>query len=96
MHNALEAAVKDLDLDLTGEALRKNVRKAEKLLVEGLEKIDDGDVRGIISLIGHTHIDVAWLWQLKDTVRKCGHSFTNILRLMEEFPSLRLRAASCS
>jgi alpha-mannosidase len=86
VHNALEAAVKDLDLDLTGEALRKNVRKAEKLLVEGLEKIDDGDVRGIISLIGHTHIDVAWLWQLKDTVRKCGHSFTNILRLMEEFP----------
>ena len=43
-------------------------------------------MRGLISLIGHTHIDVAWLWQLKDTVRKCGHTFSSMLRLMEEYP----------
>lgn len=93
VNNAIENAIKDLDLDLTGEALRKSVRNAEKVLLDGLAKIDDGDVRGIISLIGHTHIDVAWLWQLKDTVRKCGHSFTNMLRLMDEFPEFTF---SCS
>ncbi|MBQ1223985.1 MAG: alpha-mannosidase [Oscillospiraceae bacterium] len=90
---AIENAVKDLDLDLTGEALRESVALAEKRLIDGLSAIDDGDVRGIISLIGHTHIDVAWLWQLKDTVRKCGHSFTNMLRLMDEFPEFTF---SCS
>ena len=90
---AIEDAVKDLDLDLTGEALRESAALAEKRLIDGLAAIDDGDVRGIISLIGHTHIDVAWLWQLKDTVRKCGHSFTNMLRLMDEFPEFTF---SCS
>ncbi|MDD6262742.1 MAG: glycoside hydrolase family 38 C-terminal domain-containing protein [Clostridiales bacterium] len=90
---AIENAVKDLDLDLEGEALRASVALAEKRLLDGLAEIDDGDVRGLISLIGHTHIDVAWLWQLKDTVRKCGHSFTNMLRLMDEFPDFTF---SCS
>ncbi len=90
---AIENAVKDLDLDLTGEALRESAALAEKRLLDGLAAIDDGDVRGLISLIGHTHIDVAWLWQLKDTVRKCGHSFTNMLRLMDEFPEFTF---SCS
>ncbi|MBR4941966.1 MAG: hypothetical protein IKZ19_08215, partial [Clostridia bacterium] len=93
VNSAIEAAVKDLDLDLTGEALRESAMLAEKRLLDGLEAIDDGDVRGLISLIGHTHIDVAWLWQLKTTVRKCGHSFTNMLRLMDEFPEFTF---SCS
>ncbi|MBQ5973952.1 MAG: alpha-mannosidase [Oscillospiraceae bacterium] len=90
---AIEAAIRDLDLDLTGDELRASVALAESRLTEGLAAIDDGDVRGLISLIGHTHIDVAWLWQLKDTVRKCGHSFTNMLRLMDEFPEFTF---SCS
>jgi alpha-mannosidase len=36
--------------------------------------------------VGHAHIDVAWLWTLGQTVRKSGRTFSNVLRLMEEFP----------
>ncbi|WP_026699783.1 alpha-mannosidase [Salibacterium aidingense] len=39
-------------------------------------------VRGI----GHTHIDVAWLWRLKHTREKSGRSFSTVLRLMEQYP----------
>lgn len=39
-----------------------------------------------ITCIGHTHIDVAWLWQLKHTREKCARSFSTVLRLMELFP----------
>ena len=35
--------------------------------------------------VGHAHIDVAWLWPLKETVRKCARTFGNQLRLMEEY-----------
>ncbi|OKP91292.1 alpha-mannosidase [Paenibacillus sp. P3E] len=39
-----------------------------------------------ITAVGHTHIDVAWLWQLKHTREKIARSFSTVLRLMEEFP----------
>ncbi|ASK62214.1 alpha-mannosidase [Virgibacillus phasianinus] len=36
--------------------------------------------------IGHTHIDVAWLWRLKHTREKSARSFSTVLRLMEQYP----------
>jgi alpha-mannosidase len=35
---------------------------------------------------GHAHIDVAWLWPLWETVRKCARTFSTVDRYMEEFP----------
>ncbi len=40
----------------------------------------------VVQCIGHTHIDVAWLWRLKHTREKAARSFSTVLRLMEEFP----------
>ena len=42
-----------------------------------------------LHLVGHAHIDVAWLWPLSDTMRKCGRTFATQLRLMEEYPEYR-------
>lgn len=89
MEAAAEKAIQYLDLNLTGEELREAVRKADEILMEKLDEIDDGDFRGFISLVASTHIDVAWLWQFKDTVRKCGHSFSNMLRLMDRYPNFK-------
>jgi alpha-mannosidase len=36
--------------------------------------------------IGHTHIDVAWLWRLRHTREKSARSFSTVLRLMEMYP----------
>ena len=33
--------------------------------------------------VGHAHIDSAWLWPLRETVRKCARTFTNVLDLMD-------------
>lgn len=38
-----------------------------------------------VGVVGHTHIDVAWLWRLKHTREKTIRSFSTVLRLMEEF-----------
>jgi alpha-mannosidase len=35
--------------------------------------------------VGHTHIDVAWLWRLKHTREKAQRSFSTVLRLMEQY-----------
>ena len=42
-----------------------------------------------VSAIGHTHIDVAWLWRLRQTREKAGRSFATVLQLMREYPSYR-------
>jgi alpha-mannosidase len=39
-----------------------------------------------VHCIGHTHIDVAWLWRLKHTREKAARSFSTVLRLMERYP----------
>lgn len=39
-----------------------------------------------VEAVGHTHIDVAWLWRLKHTREKAARSFSTVLRLMEEYP----------
>lgn len=36
--------------------------------------------------MGHTHIDVAWLWDLYQTRHKAVRSFSTVLKLMEEYP----------
>lgn len=36
--------------------------------------------------VGHTHIDMAWLWRLKYTHEKASRSFSTVLRMMEMFP----------
>ncbi|MBR3692646.1 MAG: alpha-mannosidase [Clostridia bacterium] len=86
---ALRDAMLGMDVDCEGEAFREECARAAEILRDRIDAIDDGDIRGEVSLVGHTHIDVAWLWQLKDTVRKCAHTFSNILRLMEEYPDFQ-------
>ncbi|MBW4079879.1 alpha-mannosidase [Paenibacillus sp. S150] len=39
-----------------------------------------------VTAIGHTHIDVAWLWRLTHTREKAARSFSTVLQLMEQFP----------
>lgn len=35
---------------------------------------------------GNAHIDSAWLWPLRETVRKCVRTFSNVVALMDEHP----------
>ncbi|KZN23130.1 hypothetical protein A4G99_16680 [Haladaptatus sp. R4] len=39
-----------------------------------------------ITAVGHAHIDLAWLWPWSETTRKGARSFSNVLKLMEEYP----------
>ena len=43
----------------------------------------------IATCIGHTHIDVAWLWTTEQTKQKVCRSFATVLKLMEEYPNYK-------
>ena len=36
--------------------------------------------------VGHAHIDVGWLWPVRESIRKCGRTFSSQLALMEKYP----------
>jgi alpha-mannosidase len=46
-----------------------------------------------VSAIGHAHLDVAWLWPLRETVRKAGRTFATALELMTEYPDYKFGAS---
>ncbi|MFF4801372.1 alpha-mannosidase [Streptomyces sp. NPDC001351] len=46
-----------------------------------------------ISATGHAHIDSAWLWPLRETVRKASRTFANVTALAADYPEL---VFSCS
>ncbi|MDM4761547.1 glycoside hydrolase family 38 C-terminal domain-containing protein [Galbitalea sp. SE-J8] len=44
--------------------------------------------------VGHAHIDSAWLWPLRETVRKVARTFSNVLALARQHPDFRFAASS--
>lgn len=49
--------------------------------------------RQTLHCIGHTHIDVAWLWTLSQTQEKIERSFSTVLALMEEYPEYKFMSS---
>lgn len=45
-----------------------------------------GRTDAVANCIGHTHIDVAWMWTLEQTEQKAVRSFSTVLNLMKEYP----------
>lgn len=58
---------------------------AEGNLTESIQSVTkSSDIT--VHTVGHTHIDVAWLWRLKNTREKAARSFSTVLHLMKQFP----------
>ncbi len=43
---------------------------------------------------GHAHIDSAWLWPVRETIRKCARTFSNVIALMDEYPDFIFSCSS--
>ncbi len=77
----LRMASKALDL-LPGKNGVKNCRQALKPIFDLPTDPATVDVYGV----GHAHIDTAWLWPLRETIRKCGRTFSSQIGLIERYP----------
>ena len=47
-----------------------------------------------VSAVGHAHIDCAWLWPARETVRKVARTFANVLDLIDRDPQFVFAASS--
>ncbi len=77
-----------VDFEVSKEERQASFREARKRLRPLLEKVNSDTTPEMIGF-GHAHIDVAWLWPLAETERKCVRTFSNQLALMERYPMYR-------
>ena len=80
-----ENTIRKSDHSLDNAEYRENVIAIHKELADGLKALKLSDDDCIINCVASTHIDVAWLWRFKDTIRKSGRSALNQLRLMDRY-----------
>ncbi len=65
--------------------LDKNLlRKIEEDLSRIVNELS-GYREGAIRAIGQSHIDIAWLWPLKETIRKGSRTLSSVCTLLEEY-----------
>lgn len=70
----------------------KEIKRAATLLATELKRPANDSALNV-SAIGHAHLDVAWLWPLRETVRKAARTFSTALRMMEEYPRYHFGAS---
>lgn len=82
----LNKSVDAFDYTHTDEAtLRKSALAANRILRPLMDCKADASATNV-AVHGHSHIDVAWLWPYRETVRKCSRTFSSVMRMMEQYP----------
>jgi len=77
--SALEKATKLLAI-----FTHDSVQNARNILSIELKKENKEDTL-LISANGHAHIDLAWLWPIRETIRKGARTFSHALQLIDEY-----------
>lgn len=86
----------DISLDDTPfDEVTESLRKASPILKSCLAK-KNGDSAPEAAIIGHSHMDTAWLWHVGETVKKCCRTYANQLNLMEQYPEYKfVQSSAC-
>lgn len=66
-----------------------SVAEALAQLTEGVKELQVGEIKPSVNAIGHSHIDMAWMWQSHHTREKARRTFSTMLHLMRQYPEFR-------
>ena len=75
------------------EEFYQSIEEAHNYIQKALYEDMSGYEDVIASCIGHTHIDVAWLWTVAQTREKVARSFSTVLKYMEEYPDYKFMSS---
>lgn len=66
-------------------AFEEGMVEAERCMKEKLA-LKNSPSAPYAGLIGHSHMDTAWLWTIGETVKKCARTYANQISLMDQYP----------
>jgi len=92
---ALNDTINCLDMrDTDSKEFFDSVKKANDYIEdEFYGKVCKPDTDKKVAMIGHTHIDIAWLWTVQQTVEKAQRSFATVIALMDRYPHYRFTSS---
>lgn len=67
------------------EVFREQIRRASQILRDVM-KAGNSQSAPYAGLIGHSHMDTAWLWHRGETEKKCARTYANQMNLMDQYP----------
>ena len=91
VYNTVCTSLADTDF----ETVLASLREAAPIMKETLAK-KNGDSAPQAAIIGHSHMDTAWLWHVEETIKKCARTYSNQLSLMEQYPEYKfIQSSAC-
>ena len=81
--------------DVDEESFRAAMAQAHPFLKEMLA-VKNGPEAPEVGVIGHSHMDTAWLWKATETIKKCARTYSNQLSLMARYPEFKfVQSSAC-
>jgi alpha-mannosidase len=91
----LDAAVDAIDLRPGNDARFRASLALARYHAGEIYAAQDFEQKPVITATGHTHIDVAWLWRVRETRQKMARSMATAMTLMDEFPDYQFMYNQC-
>jgi alpha-mannosidase len=64
----------------------QSIRQALDFLQQGLLDLQYDELKPKVNAIGHSHIDMAWMWRSHHAREKARRTFSTVLHLMRQYP----------
>ena len=86
----LERIKKSISLiDLQAVGKKEKFERSLLNLHSEITKISESYINSLkLKLLGHAHLDLAWLWDVEETWEAAQRTFTSVLNLQQDFPEL--------
>ena len=81
IHKIIYYDYENADAGVFYAALREAAPRLKELLAK-----KNSPTAPYAGLIGHSHMDTAWLWHQGETLKKCARTYSNQMNLMEQYP----------
>jgi len=82
---SLSRAIEGISFNAEGKLLEEQAAAASKIIAP-LFELKNGPTVPRIFLIGHAHLDHAFLWPIAETEHKAARTFANMCRFAKEYP----------
>ncbi len=73
----------------TGIDFKGRLLSAQSQLQKTIYASDLFKIPGKINLVGHSHLDLVFMWTYREFIRKVGRTHATMLRLMEQYPEFQ-------
>ncbi len=105
-HTAKRAEIERLLIDLNKVVYFSNEETSDNLQREAMVKAiemmkpvlskKNSETVASLGILGHSHMDTAWLWEIDETIKKCARTFANQINMMDQFPDYHFMQSSAA